>query len=182
LLCGQITQELDPTETRIDGVVFGSVSRLFPVKRFAYKWKFINLTIPFVFEGVAVVQNMPLINALDPRVRWIFISKARIGDEEITFNDCWLGFVYAGELIILHPLGGRPTLKPYKIYDGWAVRLPRQDVRIVVYLASSRRIAEDIGRRILYNVARSTDFKKLLVMPVSCYKCPEELMKAEPPK
>jgi hypothetical protein len=72
------------------------------------------------------------------------------------------------------------ALVPYKVYDGWIMKLYRRWRSEAVFLASSKEIAEDIAWRIIKST-RQQFLTNLYIYPVACYKCPPTLLYYDKP-
>jgi len=162
-------------DTRVDAYVFGDVTRAYGVKRY-----YAGYPEDLVFIGrYMYVVKMPIGVADDKRIKMVFVLRAYMGDRVVRFNDCWLVKVSA-PFPIYHPLNFKRALIPYRVYNGWVMKLYRRAVNEVVFLASSKEIAEEISWRIMVG-------KKVRLMayrylyPVACYKCPKSLLVYDKP-
>lgn len=162
-------------DTRVDAYVFGNITRAYGVKRYyaGYPEDII------LEERYMYVVKMPIGVADDKRIKMVFVLRAYMGDKVKVFRDCWLVRV-SSAIPIMHPLNFKRPLVPYKMYDGWIMKLYRRSPTEVIFLASSKEIAEEVSWRIMVG-------KRIRIMglrylyPVACYKCPPSLLLYDKP-
>ena len=162
-------------DTRVDAYVFGNITRAYGVKRYYYGYPE-DLILE---DRYMYVVKMPIGVADDKRIKMVFVLRAYIGDKVVRFNDCWLVKIHS-PFPIWHPLNFKRALIPYKVYDGWVMKLYRRGVDEVIFLASSKEIAEEISWRIMVGKRIRTISYRYLY-PVACYKCPRSLLVYDKP-
>ena len=162
-------------DTRVDAYVFGNVTRAYGAKKYYAGYP---EDLIFLYRYMYVVK-MPIGVADDKRIKMVFVLRAYLGDRVKTFNDCWLVIVRSHHPIE-HPLSYRRTLVPYRVRNGWVMKLYRGRTTEAVFLASDKDVALEVSQRIILGSgSRYTAFRYLY--PVACYKCPQSLLLYDKP-
>lgn len=162
-------------DTKVDAYVFGHVTRAYGVKRYYAGYP---EDLIFLYRYMYVVK-MPIGVADDKRIKMVFVLRAYIGDKVKTFNDCWLVIVWS-PFNFRHPLGSKRALVPYKVFDGWVMKLYRSKKSEIIFLASDKDIALEMSQKIIIG-KKSRYVAYRYIYPVACYKCPPSLLLYDEP-